>query len=111
MIHSNALTQKVAEFVRNNPGATRPNVLKVLPEGTKPHTVSGILGHLAKGGVIENRGRSGRAASWFPIDISVKAFYLKIASMLLSELKGVHHSQREVYLAKRLEEIFGAKNN
>lgn len=111
MIHSNALTQKVAEYIRTNPGATRPNLLTVLPEGTKPHTVSGILGHLAKGGVVENRGRSGRAARWFAVEITVKKSYLKIARQLLSELKSVHHSQREIYLAKRLEELFGASEN
>src|SRR5437016_5343525 len=57
--------------------------------------------------IRENRGGSGLAAQWFPINILVKVKYLKIAGMLLNELKDVHHSQREIYLAKRLEEIFG----
>lgn len=111
MIHADSLTRKVADYVRENPGATRPNILTVLPDGTKPHSVSSILGNLAKGGVVENRGKAGRAAMWFFKDISVKELYRKIARQLLDELKDVHHSQREVYLAKRLEELFGGSRS
>lgn len=111
MIHSNSATRKVVDYIRQNPGATRPSMLSVLPDGTSPRTVSSALNHLARGGVIENRGRAGRAARWYPIDIKIKVKYLKIAGQLLNELKDVHHSQREVYLAKRLEEIFGSSSN
>lgn len=107
MIHSDSLTRKVLEHVRSNPGTTRPKLLMELPDFTKPHSVSSILGHLAKGGVIENRGRSGRAARWYPIEIVVNPKFRKIARDLLNELKNVHHTQREDYLAKRLQEIFG----
>lgn len=107
MIHTNALTQKVASYIRDHPGATRGQMLKALNDNANPKTVSSILVHLSHGGVVENRGGSGLAARWFPINISVKVKYLKIAGMLLNELKDVHHSQREIYLAKRLEEIFG----
>lgn len=107
MIHSNSITQKVVEYIRENPGATRPKILMVLPDGTNPHTVSSILSHLARGGAVENLGRGGRAARWYPITIVVKPKFRKIARQLLEELKKVHHSQREDYLAKRLQEIFG----
>lgn len=111
MIHSESMTRKVLEYIRDHPGTTRPNILTVLPEETKKHSVSSILGHLAKGGVIENRGRSGRAARWFFVDITVSEMFRKIARTLLAELKEVHHSQREDYLAKRLQEIFGGSSS
>lgn len=107
MIHSNSTTRKVVEYIRAHPGTTRPNILTVLPDGTKPHSVSSILVHLAKTGVVENRGRSGRAARWFPIEMVVDIKFRNIARELLSELKSIHHSQREDYLAKRLQELFG----
>lgn len=111
MIHSDSLTRKVLDYVRAHPGTTRPNMLNVLPDETKPRSVSTALYQLAKGGVIENRGRAGRSARWYPIDISVKAYYRKIARTLLDELKNIHHSQREDYLAKRLQEIFDSSQN
>lgn len=111
MIHSNSLTRKVLDYVRDHPGTTRPNILTVLPENTKPHSVSSILGNLAKGGVLENRGRAGRAARWYAQEITVDKRWRKIAKMLLTELKDVHHSKREDFLAKRLQEIFGESAN
>jgi hypothetical protein len=111
MIHSDSLTRKVVEFVHDNPGVTRANVLEALPDETKARTVSSIFNYLARTGAIENRGRSGLAARWFPITITVGKMYRDIARTLLAELKTVHHSQREDYLAKRLQEIFGGSKN
>jgi hypothetical protein len=110
MIHSNSTTRKIVEYIRANPGSTRPMMMSVLPDGTKPHTVSSILGHLSKGGVVQNLGRSGRAARWFPVQIVVDKKFRKIARQLVEELKNVHHTQREDYLALRLQEIFGGEN-
>src|SRR5436190_13715228 len=106
MIHSESLTRKVLDYIRAHPGTTRPLVLSVLPEGTKPHTVSSIMGHLARGGVIANRGRAGRSARWYPIIIEVDFKFRKIARELLAEMKKVHHSQREEFLAQRLQDLF-----
>jgi len=87
MIHSNSATRKIVDYIRAHPGATRPMMMSVLPDGTKPHTVSSILGHLAKGGVVQNLGRSGRAARWFPVTIEVDFKYRKMAIDLLRELR------------------------
>lgn len=106
MIHSNSATRKIVDYIRAHPGATRPMMMSVLPDETKPHTVSSILGHLAKGGVVQNLGRSGRAARWFPVTIEVDFKYRKMAIDLLRELKNIHHTQREDYLAQRLQELF-----
>jgi predicted transcriptional regulator len=109
MIHSNSLTRQIVDYIRAHPGAKRPDILSALPEGTKPHSVSTLLSNLAKGGVIVNSGRSGRAASWVPIIIEVDFKFRKIARELLVEMKAIHHSQREEHLALRLQEIFGGQ--
>lgn len=107
MIHSNSLTRKVLESVRKNPGVSRRVLIGSLPGKPNPRSVSTALTILARGGVIENKGRSGLAASWFPVIMEVDFKFRKIAIDLLKEMKGVHHSQREEFLAKRLQEIFG----
>lgn|SRR3954454_11095527 len=106
-MHKNSITQKVLEYVRKNPGATRAQMLAILPEATKRRSVTSALIHLSKGGAISNQGGSGLAARWYPIIIEVDFKFRKIARELLAELKHVHHSQREEFLAQRLQEIFG----
>lgn len=106
-MHANSITQKVLEYVRKNPGATRAQMLGVLPDNTKRRSVTSALLHLAKGEAVVNRGGSGLAARWYPIIIEVDFKFRKIARELLTELKDVHHSQREEFLAQRLQEIFG----
>jgi hypothetical protein len=106
-MHDNSLTKKVLEGVRTNPGVSRRALLGLLPGKPNPRSVSTALTILARGGVIENQGRSGLAASWFPVIREVDFRFRKIAIDLLKELKSVHHSQREEFLAQRLQEIFG----
>lgn len=110
-MHDNSTTRKVLDYIRAHPGTTRAKILEDLPEGTSRKTVSSVLGHLARGGAIENRGipnrgKSGLTARWFPITIEVDFKFRKIAIDLLSELSKVHHTQREDYLARRLQELF-----
>jgi hypothetical protein len=106
-MHANSITQKVLEFVRANPGATRAQMLAVLPDGVKRRSVTSALLHLAKGEAVTNRGGSGLSARWYPIIIEVDFKFRRIARELLAELKDVHHSQREEYLALKLQELFG----
>lgn len=105
-MHSDSITRKVVDYIRANPGTTRTALLKVLPEETKSRSVSSALNHLARGGVVKNLGRSGRSARWFPIIIEVDFKYRKIARELFAEMKHIHHSQREDWLAQRLQELF-----
>jgi hypothetical protein len=111
MSHPNSTTRKLVDYIRSHPGATRAKMLEALADGTNPRTVSSALNILSRGGAIENRGRAGRAARWFSIELTVDGSFRKIARQLLSELKEVHHSQREEYLAKRLQELFGSSSN
>ena len=111
MIHSNSLTRQVGDYIRKNPGSARALVLTALPEGTKPQSISSIMSHLARTGVIENRGGAGRAARWYPVVRTVGAMYRKIARDILSDMKGVHHTQREEWLAQRLQDTFSSGNN
>lgn len=108
-MHSNSITQKALEYIRANPGSTRSSMLSVLPEDVKRRSVTSALIHLAKGGAIENRGGSGLSARWFPITIEVNFKFRKIAIDLLKEMRQVHHTQREDWLALKLQEIFGDK--
>lgn len=110
-MHDSSLTRKIVDYVRSHPGTTRSALLQVLPDDTKSRSVSSALNHLAQGGVVQNLGRSGRAARWYPIVISVESMYRKIAKQLLAEMKSIHHSQREDWLASRLQELFGSKAN
>ena|SRR5881227_1633083 len=107
MNHANSLTTKVLENVRKSPGVSRRDILAMLPNSPNPRSVSTALTILSHGGVIENRGRSGLAAKWFPVIMEVDFKFRKIARELMSEMRNVHHSQREEFLAKRLQELFG----
>lgn len=108
MIHAYSLTRSILELIQNNPGITRGDILKNLPTNTLPQSVSSIMRHLSAAKAIENRGGIGLAASWYAVvEENVEAPYLVIAGELMDEMAEIHHSRREEYLAKRLQEIFG----
>lgn len=114
MIHEGAVTQQILEFVNANPGATRQDVLEGVSEAN-PNTVGNLLAHLQRQGAIENRGGSvnrWNPAKWYPTsDIPADDPYRILAQELLSELKNVHHANREVYLASRLRDLINKESN
>lgn len=101
MIHANSLTRKVVEFIKVHPGSTRNDIWRAMPMDTKDNSVGSTLTRLHHANVIENR--DGR---WYPVEMPVQEDYYVVAVELLDELKEIHHTQREEYLGKRLEEIF-----
>lgn len=106
--YTHSITRDVLGYIQDNPGCTRRDILTALPLDVKRASVSSILIHLSHAKAIENRGGSGLAARWFPVaEADVDGSYLVIAGELIDEMAEIHHSRREEYLAKRLQEIFG----
>lgn len=101
------LSQKVFEYVHFHPGCTRAEILETLPPNNTPGSVSGILRRLERDNAIENRGGNTCTAAWYPVETQVNGVHLGIANELLEELKDIHNVVRPLYLARRLEEIFG----
>lgn len=102
-------------YIRENPGASRQQIVAALPEGSKATTVSATLRRLREDGVIENRAETGsnglanryRPAAWHIVKMSADQHYRRIASTLLQELSDLNTaSAREDFLAKRLQDIF-----
>lgn len=107
MPYLNTKIRIILEYIQAHPGAARADILTVLPADTKPGSVSCLIQRLHTTGAIENRGRGGKLARWYPVETSDKPEYHTIAEDLLEDLKTVHHAIRAEYLALRLEEIFG----
>lgn len=105
--YRDSITKQVVEFVQQYPGCTRADILTVLPKDTKRSSVSSIITYLRKASVIENHGGKGLAARWHPLITEVDPYFSVVADDLMAELAKVHKTQRNQYLAKRLEEIFG----
>jgi len=81
--------------------------LTVFPPDTNPRKVGILLANLQKGQAIVNKGGATSAARWYPIETQVNAYHLHIATELMDELGNAHPAIRDVYLARRLQEIFG----
>lgn len=103
------ITLRILKFVKANPGTTHQDIRKAMPE-IKSGTVSNMLGRLQKQGAIENRGGTvnrWNPAKWYPVvDHSISDRFRGIARGLLRDLKDVHPSKREDYLAKQLQGMF-----
>jgi hypothetical protein len=104
--YQGSLTQQIAEYVRANPGALRADIIAGIGFEGPPIQITSMLGRLKRGRVLRSEGPYPKVNRWYPNEITSEQKYQQIASDLLSELKDVHGEMREVYLAKRLEEIF-----
>lgn len=100
------LTQSLIDFVTANPGCSRAEIIEGIGYEGPPLTISNMLGRLKRESALRSAGPSPKLNRWFPITNTGDAAYNQIAQDLLEELKGVHHSAQQAYLAKRLEEIF-----
>ena len=109
--YTNSITESIVDFVKDHPGATRDEILTALPEGTKWGTVANTLSRMARGGVLENQGGSTNRwtpARWFFIARPVTDYAREQAREILADLKDLHPSVREQFLAEKLDEIFEA---
>lgn len=114
---TSSLPNQILAYIRENPGATRQQIIASLPEETKTTSVSGTLRRLREDGAIEDRAdHSGNfggmpngasPANWYIVDNGVDERYVSIARTLLEELKEISvPAAREGYLAGRLQDIF-----
>jgi len=99
-------TQRIYEYIHTHPGCKLKDILTIFPPDVNPRTVTGLVHKLRQGKAVVNKGGASSSARWHATDTQVDQFYLGIANDLLSELRTVHPIIREVYFARRLEEIF-----
>jgi hypothetical protein len=107
--YTNSIAESIVDFVKENPGATRNEILTALPEGIKWGTVSNTLSRMARSGVLENRGGSTNRwdpARWFFIARPVNDYAREQAREILADLAKLHPSVREQFLAEKLDEMF-----
>lgn len=106
MSHPGFKSQRILDFIKENPGSTVADVMTVFPADASPAAVSGLVRYLRSKKLLENRGTSGRGARWYLVGASETSHWV-IAGDLLSELGTLSsNSNKQKYLAKRLEEIF-----
>lgn len=107
MVHANSITREILEVIKENPGCVLGDIMEALSPYANRRSVSNMMGRLQQNGAIENRGGHSFKARWYAVESKVQTYYLDIASDLLAEMKDIHHTVREEYLAERLEELFG----
>jgi len=100
------LINAILIYIRLQPGVRGSEIVATF--GNSPKTsVSNTIGKLKRMGLIENRGRGGRWSEWYPVEVEpVDPEFLEIAQTLLKDLNKILKSEREVFLAKRLKELF-----
>lgn len=104
----NTATHRIYEYIYAHPGCTRREILAIFPPDTNPRKVGILLSNLKKAQAIVNKGGATNGARWHPVETQVDAHYIHIANKLMNELEAAHPAIREVYLARRLQEIFDA---
>ena len=105
MSNINTLTQKVLVYIQEHPGCTRMHILDTLPRGTRPSTVSNMMGRLQRAGLVENRGGFAQYAKWYPVQSEIDEAYLDMARDILTNMAKIHPLHRHEYLAQQLQEI------
>lgn len=102
----NTATHRIYKYIHTHPGCTRKEILTIFPPDTNPRKVGILLSNLQRHKAIENQGGATSASRWYPVETQSDPYYLRIATELMDELEDVHPAIREVYLARRLKEIF-----
>lgn len=114
MSNHTPLTDVVLAHIRENPGATKQQIVAALPDGTNLNSITVAMRRLSAENTIENRaptapnGRANRyfPGAWYVVNTSVESIYEDAAVQLLEELKTVASQRRGAYLARRLQELF-----
>lgn len=99
---------QILTFIRDHPdGTTRRDIRRAFPRFSLA-TIDGSLAYLRNHDLVYNNGVIGAKGSiWFPkTHEGVDAPFPTIAAELIAELRKVHYAGQEIYLAKRLQEIF-----
>lgn len=102
-----ALTKRILEYVRNNPGKTTADILASLSPRYS-HKVAWLhVVYLSSIYEIENRGGAGRHedVKWHILEWKPTAFYFEVASDIIRELKSIPPRKQALFLARRLQEL------
>jgi hypothetical protein len=103
---TDALTRRILDYVRNNPGCTTSDILDSLPR-YKPENVWGRVVDLSFMFEIENRGGAGRHEDvrWHILEWQPTEFYLEMASEIVKRLKDIPPRKKPLYLARRIQQF------
>jgi hypothetical protein len=103
---TDALTKRILDFVRTNPGCTTSDILDALPRH-KPETVWLRVVDLSYLFEIENRGGSGRHEDvrWHILEWQPTEFYLEMASDMVKRLKDIPPRKKALYLARQMQQV------
>lgn len=108
----NSYTHQVLLFVRDHPDGIRRREIADAFMGMLPLTgVDSILARLRNLDLVYNDGTIGaKGSTWYPkTHEGVSEPFPTIAAKLIEELNDVYYAGQELYLAKRLEELFGER--
>lgn len=94
------------DFVTEHPGCSRAEIIAGIGFEGPAIQISTMLAQLRRRNALRSEGPSPKLNRWFPITNTDDKVYNQIAHDLLEELKKIHHTAQQGYLAKRLEEIF-----
>lgn len=101
------LVQEIVDYVRNNPGVKRSQIIEGIGYEGPPMTITNTLSRLRKRQVLQHRGGPPQHRQWDVVDNKTIPVFLEMAEDILEELKEMHSSVRAVHLAQRLEELLG----
>lgn len=102
-----ALTRRILEYVRTNPGGTTADIFASLPSRYSYETVWRSIVRLQSVYEIENRGGAGRSEDvrWHILDWEPTEFYREFASDCLKELKSIPPRKQAKYLARLVQQL------
>lgn len=101
------LTNRVIEYIRNNPGVKRSQIIQGISYEGPPMTISNTLARLRKEQVLQHRGGPPQHRQWDAIETKTVPMFLEMAKDILEELAEMHPSVRAEHLAQRLEDLLG----
>jgi len=102
-----ALTRRILNHVRTNPGCTTADILEALPTGYDHDTAWYRVVHLRSIYEIDNLGGAGRHEDvrWHILEWQPTEFYLEFASEVMKTLKEVSPRKKKAFLARRIQEL------
>ena len=102
-----ALTRRILEFVRTNPGGTTANICAAMPSRYTHDDVWRRIVYLQSTYEIENRGGAGRHEDvrWHILEWEPTEFFLEFASDCLREFKTIPPRKQAQFLARRVQQL------
>lgn len=104
---TDALTRRILDYVRNNPGCTTSDILDSLPSRYDRDIAWHRVVDLSFIFEIENRGGAGRHEDvrWHILEWQPTEFYLEMASDIVKRLKDIPPRKKALYLARRIQKF------